>query len=204
MAIGRGMAESTDTDFGKTGNSRLGAGVSSPELSAWFIREVFPLEPILMQFLQRYWRNESELADLKQDVYLRIYEAAKTKRPNPVKPFLFTVARGIIIDKIRRDQIVPIEAVADLETLNVASDIPGPDRTAMSRDELRRLQSAIDRLPPRHREAVILAQVEGLSGQDIAARMGITKSTVSHYLKNGIRMLAGALYADPTDLRRAP
>ena len=198
------MAESTDTDFGKAGNFRLGAGVSMPELSAWFIREVFPLEPMLMQFLQRYWRNESDLADLRQDVYLRVYEAAKTKRPNPIKPFLFAVARGIIIDKIRRDQVVPIEAVADLETLNIVSDTPGPDRSAASRDELRRLQSAIDRLPPRHREAVILAQIEGLSGQEIAARMGITKSTVSHYLKNGIRMLAGALYAESSDLRRAP
>jgi len=198
------MAESTDTDFDEARNSRSGADVSAPDLSVWFIREVFPLEPTLMQFLQRYWRNESDLADLKQDVYLRVYEAAKTKRPNPVKPFLFTVARGIIIDKIRRDQVVPIEAVADLEALTVASEIPGPDRNVMSRDELRRLQSAIDRLPPRHREAVILAQIEGLGGQEIAARMGITRSTVSHYLKDSIRTLASALYAELPDLRGAP
>ena len=198
------MAETTDMDFGTSGNSRSGVGVSMPDLSAWFIREVFPLEPELMQFLRRYWRNESDLADLRQDVYLRIYEAAKTKRPNPVKPLLFTVARGIIIDKIRRDRIVPIEAVADLETFNIAADAPGPDRTAVARDELRRLQSAIDNLPPRCREAVILAQVEGLNGQDIAARMGVSKSTVSHYLHNGVRLLAKILYGESQDMRGAP
>lgn len=198
------MAESTETDFGKPGNFRSGAGVSAAELSAWFIREVFPLETTLMQFLQRHWRNESDLADLRQDVYLRMYEAAKTQRPNPVKPFLLTVARNIIIDKIRKDQVVPIEAVADLESLNIAIDAPSPDRSVTSRDELRQLQSAIDRLPPRYREAVILAQVEGLSGQEIAARMGISKSAVSHYLKRGVRTLANMLYAEPPDLRRKP
>lgn len=197
------MAELTDKDFGKPGSFRLGAGVSASGLGEWFIREVFPLEATLMQFLQRHWRNESDLADLRQDVYLRVYEAAKTQRPNPVKPFLLTVARNIIIDKIRKDQVVPIEAVADLESLNIAIDAPGPDRNAASRDELRRLQIAIDRLPVRYREAVILAQVEGLSGQEIAARMGITKSAVSHYLKRGVRSLAGMLYAGPEDLRRS-
>lgn len=198
------MAETTDMDFGSSKNSRSGVGVSAAGLSEWFIREVFPLEPMLMQFLRRYWRNESDLADLRQDVYLRLYEAAKTARPNPVKPFLFTVARGIIIDKIRRDRIVPIEAVADLESFNIAADAPGPDRSTMARDELRRLQSAIDNLPPRCREAVILAQLEGLSGNDIAARMGISKSTVSHYLNNGVRLLAKILYGEPNDMGGAP
>ena len=155
-----------------------------------------------MQFLRRYWRNESDLADLKQDVYLRVYEAATTKRPNPVKPFLFTVARGIIIDKIRRDRIVPIEAVADLESLEIATDAPAPDRSAIARDELRRLQAAIDGLPPRCREAVILAQIEGLSGQEIAVRMGINKSTVSLYLHQGVRQLANLLYGNPQDVMR--
>lgn len=178
--------------------------MTASDLGAWFIREVFPLEATLMSFLQRYWRNESDLADLKQDVYLRLYEAAKTKRPNPVKPFLLTVARTVIVDKVRKDQVVPIEAVADLEALNVAADAPGPDRQVQSRDELRRLQSAIDRLPARYREAVVLAQVDGLTGQEIAQRMGVTKSAVSHYLKRGIRTLADMLYGESPTTRRTP
>ena len=198
------MADISDNGFEIAANFRSGSAVTAPDLGAWFIREVFPLEATLMQFLQRYWRNESDLADLKQDVYVRIYEAAKTTRPNPVKPFLLTVARNIVIDKVRKEQVVPIEAVTDLEALNIAMDVPGPDRTASSRDELRRLQSAIDRLPPRYREAVVLAQVEGLSSQEIAIRMGITKSAVSHYLKRGIRSLADILYAEPQSMRSRP
>lgn len=156
-----------------------------------------------MSFLRRYWKNESDIADLKQDVYLKIYEAAKTKRPDPVKPFLLTVARNVVIDKVRKDQVVPIEAMGDLEALNIAADTPGPDRQVQAREELRRLQSAIERLPARYREAVILAQVEGLSGPEIAQRMGITRSAVSHYLKRGLRSLADMLYGEQFS-RRTP
>jgi RNA polymerase sigma factor (sigma-70 family) len=198
------MADISDTGLETTTNFRSGSVVTAPDLGAWFIREVFPLEATLMHFLQRYWRNESDLADLKQDVYVRVYEAARTSRPNPVKPFLLTIARNIVIDKVRKEQVVPIEAVTDLEALNIAMDVPGPDRAAASRDELRRLQSAINRLPPRYREAVVLAQVEGLSSQEIAIRMGITKSAVSHYLKRGIRSLADILYAEPQSMRGRP
>ena len=198
------MTESVDTDFGKPGNPGSGARMAASDLGDWFVREVFPLEATLMSVLHRYWQNESDLADLKQDVYLRLYEAAKTKRPNPVKPFLLTIARNVVIDKVRKDQVVPIEAVADLETLNIAADVPGPDRQVQSRDELRRLQSAIDRLPARYREAVVLAQVEGLTGPEIAQRMGITRSAVSHYLKRGIRALADMLYGESQSTRRTP
>jgi RNA polymerase sigma-70 factor (ECF subfamily) len=195
------MADMPDTSRGDTGNGRAGVAVTASDLGVWFIREVFPLEAALMQFLQRYWRNESDLADLRQDVYVRIYEAAKTARPNPVKPFLFTVARHIVIDKVRKEQVVPIEAVSDMDVLNIAVDAPGPERTTASRDELRRLQLAINSLSPRYREAVVLAQVEGLSAQEIAARMGISISAVSHYLKRGIRTLADILYAETQSMR---
>ena len=196
------MTESSDTYFRKPEGP--GAGMAASDLGVWFIREVFPLEATLMSVLQRYWQNESDLADLKQEVYLKIYEAAKTGRPDPVKPYLITVARNVVIDKVRRDQVVPIEAVADLEALNVAADMPNPERQAQAREELRRLQSAIKRLPPRYREAIVLAQIEGLSGPEIAQRMGVTRSAVSHYLKRSIRALADMLYGEQQTSRRLP
>jgi len=66
----------------------------------------------------------------------------------------------------------------------------------MAREELRRLRTAIDQLPPRCREAVVLARVEELPGREIARRMGINETTVSHYIKNGMRALADMLYGD--------
>jgi RNA polymerase sigma-70 factor (ECF subfamily) len=105
---------------------------------------------------------------------------------------------------VRHERIVPIEAVADLDTLGIARDEPGPDRLAIARDELRRLQVALDRLPPRCREAITLRQIEGLSRREIAARMGIGSGTVKEYLAEGVRALADMFYSEPADLRRRP
>jgi len=179
-----------------------GAEMTLPDLNAWFVREVLPLEAALMQFLQHNWRNKSDIADLRQDVYERVCEAAQKQRPDQTKAFLFRTARNLIVDRIRREHVVPIEAVSDLDALGLALDVPGPERSAIARDELRRLQAALDRLPPRCREAIVLGRIEGLAGHEIAARMGIGEATVSIHLANGIRTLVDILYGDPAELRR--
>ena len=159
-------------------------------VTIWFARDVLPLEPALMQFLRHSRRSQSDVEDLCQEVYVRVYEAARKEIPHPAKPFVFTVARNLLLNHVRRDAIVSIEAVADLDSLGLAADEPGPDRSAIARQELRRLQSALDRLPPRCREAVVLSKIEGLSRREVATRMGIADATVSMHLTDGMYALA--------------
>jgi RNA polymerase sigma factor (sigma-70 family) len=170
--------------------------------NAWFVREVLPLEALLMTFLRRNWSDKSEIADLRQEVYVRVYEAAKKQIPELAKPFVLMTARNLLINRMRREQVVPIDAMADLDMLGVAIDQPGPDRNVMAREELRRLQAALDRLPPRCREAVVMNQIAGLSRAMIAARMNVGEETIKRHLTNGMRALADFLYSEPEDLRR--
>lgn len=196
------MAE--DTNRENADPRGQGAPVSDGDLAAWFVREVLPLESILMQFLHHNWQNKNDIADLRQEVYVLVYEAARRQIPDPAKPFVLTIARNLIINRVRRAQIIPIEAVADLETLGVAADAPGPDRAAMAREALRRVQDALNHLPPRSREVVVLKQVDGLSRREIAARMGISGDTVKWHLAQGMRALADTLYGELADLRKKP
>jgi RNA polymerase sigma-70 factor (ECF subfamily) len=99
---------------------------------------------------------------------------------------------------------VPIEAASDLEALEIAADVAGPEQSAIARDELRHLQSALDRLPPRAREVILLRRVEGLSRPEIAQRMGIAEGTVSQHLEQGLRALVELLGGDPPSVRRLP
>jgi len=176
--------------------------VTESDLRAWFLREVFPYEGVLMQFLHQNWRNQGDIADLRQEVYVRVYEAAQKQIPEHAKTFLLRTAHNLLVDRVRREQIVPIAAVADLDALGVAMDAPGPERSAIAKDMLRRLQTALDRLPPRCREAVVLKQIDGLSRGEIAERMGISQDAVSQYLSKGVTALAEDLYGDLSDLRR--
>jgi RNA polymerase sigma-70 factor (ECF subfamily) len=188
----------------ETADLRRSAGMNEEGINGWFVREVLPLEAALMQFLRRSWPNKSDIDDLAQEVYARVYESAREKIPQPVKPFVFTIARNLLIDRVRHEQVVPIEAVADLETLGVAVDAPGPDRNVMAQDELRRLQAALEKLPPRCREVVVLGRIEGLSGKEISQRLGIGASTVSEHLATGMNTLADLLFGDEAELGRKP
>jgi len=170
--------------------------MSPSEVAAWFVREVLPLEGILMQYLHHNWRNQSDITDLRQEVYVRICESARQRFPDHTKRFVLTTARNLIINRMRHEHVVPIEAVADVDALGLAIDAPGPDQVAMARDELRRLQGALDCLSPRCREVVVLAHIEGLAGHEIAARMNISQATVSEHLANGIRGLTNMLFGD--------
>ena len=193
------MVETPDTKAKPDNPHPEDAGVSTHDLKAWFVREVLPLEASLVQFLRQSWRHSDEIADLRQDVYVRVYESASKQLPQSAKPFVFAIARNLVIDRLRRNRIVPIEGVADLEAIEIASDEPGPDRNAIARDELRRLKLALDRLPPRCREAVILKRVEKLTRPEIALRMGISEKTVNRHLADAAHLLADMLYAERSD-----
>jgi len=187
-----------------TAVSLPGAARGTPMSAAdeWFDREVLPLEKLLMQFLERNWRNPSDLPDFRQEVYALVYEAALTEIPGNTRHFVLTTARNLLINRARHERIIPIEAAADIEELGLALDVPGPDRIVIARDELRHLQAALDRLPPRCREAVVLRRVNGLTRTEIAQQMGITEFTVTRYLSRGICMLADILHGEPSNIRR--
>src|SRR6185437_8887728 len=104
------MVETPESNREERSAPFLGAGMGSPEVKAWFLH----------------------------DVYIRVYEAACRQIPEQTKPFVFTTARNLLISRVRKRQVIPIEAVADLDALGIAMDSPGPDRSAIARDELRR------------------------------------------------------------------
>ncbi|HEY5237738.1 MAG TPA: RNA polymerase sigma factor [Rhizomicrobium sp.] len=198
------MIETPENNFEDAGSQRSGASMTASEVEIWFIREVLPLEAALTSFLQHNWRNKSDIADLRQEIYVRVCESAFNKIPDAAKAFVFRTARNLLINRVRREQVVPIEAITDLDSLGIATDAPGPDRTVIAREELHRLQAALDNLSPRCREAVVLGRVEGLSGREIAVRMGITEAGVSLHLDHGIRTLVNVLYGELPERGREP
>src|SRR5690606_16263006 len=111
------------------------------------------------------------------------------------KAFLFTTARHLLIDRVRRGRVVSIEPVGDFEPMNVLIDEISPERWCAGRQVLKRLADALDRLPDRCREVVWLRRVEDLSQKEVAVRMGITEKTVEKHLAKGMRLMADGFYA---------
>ncbi len=157
-----------------------------------------------MRFLRSSYRDTADAADLRQDVYAELIETAQKQIPNPTKPFVFAVAHNIMIDRMRRERVVPMDTISDIEKLGLASDAPPPDRVVIARDELRHLRAAIEQLPPRCREIVAMAQIDELSNREIAARLNLDESTVSYHLKKGMQLLVDILYGTTVPQGNAP
>ena len=169
-------------------------------LADWFVNSVVPLEPMLVRFLIRNWRNRDEVRDLLQEVYVRVYEAAAREIPRSVKPFLFATARNLMIDRLRQMNVVSIEAVADFEALNVIDNTPSPEHQTSVREELRMLQKALDDLPPRCRQIVVLRKIEGLPQREVAKRLGVTEEVVESQVAKATRLLAHAMHSQRVEV----
>jgi RNA polymerase sigma-70 factor (ECF subfamily) len=157
----------------------------------WFAREILPHEGVLVRYLTRVWPNSAEVPDLRQDIYVRVYESARGTLPTSPKAFLFTTARNLMTDRIRHSRVVFIDSTQDF---NVLIDEISPERRLGARQELRSLAQAFDSLSEKCRNVVWLRRVEGLSQRETAQRLGLHEGAVESQLARGVRALALAVF----------
>lgn len=177
--------------------------VDDMALREWFCGEVLPLEPSLSAFIRRNWRDAGDIVDLRQDIYERVLAGARNALPQHTAAFVYTVARNHLINCAKRAQIVSFQLVADLEEVSAPADMFSAERHLQARDELRRAQLGLDRLPPRCREVVRLRKVEGLSTREVSERLGVGLDTVEKQMTLGMRALADFMLGGAGRIERA-
>ncbi len=179
---------------------------SSEAVDEWFVAEVLPLEAELVSYLRRARSFSGEADDLGQEVFARVYEAAKSALPPATRPFVFTVARNLMADRFRRSQVVSIELLADLEGLEAMDETIPADRIIVGRQELGLVLDAVEALPDRCRQIVRMRKIEGLTQREVARALGIAENTVEKQVAKGVRRLADAIFggADAPAARLKP
>ena len=176
--------------------------VDDSTLKAWFWDEVLPLEPSLTRFIQRHWRSKEDIPDIRQEVYERTLVGAGRALPRLAGPYVFTVARNVLINRARRGKVISIELVPELESLVSDADWLTPARHAEGREELRRMYAGLERLPPRCREVLRLRKIEGLSTREVAEQLGIGIDAVEQQTTLGMRALVDFMLGGEGRVRR--
>jgi RNA polymerase sigma-70 factor, ECF subfamily len=124
--------------------------------------------------------SEPEADDLVQDVFECALEKLGSLRdPEAIGAWLAQIARNRAIDAKR--------AVKRTEPLH--DDIPSDSPSPSVRLEARRILDVIRSLPEAYRETLVLRLVEGMSGPEIAAQVGMTSESVRVNLHRGMKML---------------
>ena len=157
-----------------------------PEQARWFAEEVQPHEPALRAYLRARFRSLPDVDDLVQESYLRVLRARGSGAIRSARAFLFQTARNAALDLVRKHRTVSLEALGTSDCPSVLHDGPTAADAAGKEQELALLREAIQALPPRCREVMVLQRIDGLSYHEIAARLGISEHTVSAQLTAGL------------------
>jgi RNA polymerase sigma-70 factor (ECF subfamily) len=160
----------------------------------WFSEQILSHEVSLTRYLHRVWPNQSEIPDLRQDIYVRVYESARDSRPASPRAFLFATARNLMTDHIRRSHVVSMEATSDVAAFDALVDEVSPERQVGAKQDLQSLSLAFDSLSDKCRRVVWLRRVEGLSQRQTAERLGLREIAVESQLARGMRTLARAVF----------
>ena len=163
------------------------------------------------QFVERFHRqayniayrmtgNHADADDLTQESFLRAYRFFdRYNREMPFENWLYRIMSRVYIDEIRKrpkfrtqslDQPISVGGLGDgdvmLEIPDAASD---PENLVLCNELEDYLQQALLALPEEFRVAVILADIEGLSYEEIAETMHCSLGTVRSRLHRGRKLL---------------
>ena len=155
-------------------------GAAWEEIVARFRRKVFH---IAYKFTGRH----AEAEDLTQEIFLKLFKSLdKFNRGADFSTWLGSVARHYCIDHYRASKREREVLVEDLLAFDRAPASSGnPQRALEERDLRGLLRRGLDQLPAKLREAVVLRDLQGLSYQEMADRLGLPEGTVKSRINRG-------------------
>jgi RNA polymerase sigma-70 factor (ECF subfamily) len=149
-------------------------------------------------------RDENDARELVQDAFLRVYRGLNSfQGGSSFFTWLYRIITNLSIDLIRK----PGRQLADIDEARFESDesqeaefpllsrVDGSDPldVVRRREIAGRLQAALDALPPYHRGVIVMREIEGLSYEEMATAMGVSKGTIMSRLFHARQKLQKAL-----------
>ena len=124
--------------------------------------------------------NSGDAADLAQDTFVRLMDRREAALLREPRGYLATIARGLLIDRYRRQALEQayLEALAQQPEAQSIS----AETHAIIIETLLAVDRLLDRLGQRTRTIFLLAQIEELSYVEIGKRLGVSLPTVKKHL----------------------
>lgn len=134
----------------------------------------------------------AEAEDAAQETFLKAYRGLFRHDPNrPFRPWLLSIASHHCIDRLRRRRL-QLTSLEELQGEEVpAAPNPGPEATAIEREQSGRVQEMLAGLAPKERAAVVLRYWYDMSYVEIGRALSLSESAVKSRLHRARRQLAG-------------
>lgn len=151
-------------------------------------RQRFPFRefaPRLYRVLLRRLGAEADAADLVQETYLRFLRVDRSRVIEKPEAYLFRIASNLVrelaLHRYREPTLVDDDD----------SDMPGLHDTGFEtrmefRMELKRLETALEDIPPLYGRILLMSKRDGYTREEIADALGLSPHTVKKYLTRAI------------------
>lgn len=148
----------------------------------------------LLRFFSARTGSADLAEDLVQELYLKVRASSAENLTDP-SAYLYRLGMNLLTDRYRsaargrrRDDDYWRAGAAGSSPDE--DDAPSPERATEGRLRLEKILRAVDSLPPQCQRVFRLHRIEGLSHQEVAQTLGISKSTVEKHMIAAIRQLA--------------
>jgi RNA polymerase sigma-70 factor (ECF subfamily) len=143
----------------------------------------------LYRYILRQAGDEATANDLYQGSWEKIIRARRSYRPKaPFRAWMYRIAHNHLMDHFRRSR-----PQSDIESMVLESDTDGPEETLGNELREARLRDALDGLPDKQKDAILLKLDGGLDLQTIAGVLGINRETAKSRLRYAVARLKHVL-----------
>lgn len=164
----------------------------SSDFESLYRRTLAPLR----RYLSRLLGNRDDAHDVAHDAYSRVYRTMADKPVEHPQGLLFTTARNLAINQLRRRDNSPMQGTDGKVVEMSPSTAPSVERIVMARQEWAATEAAIERLPLGCRAVFLLCRFDGLTHPQAAERLGISRKTVEKQHARALRLLRTSLQHD--------
>jgi RNA polymerase sigma-70 factor (ECF subfamily) len=139
----------------------------------------------LYRYILRQVADDATANDLFQGSWEKIIKARKSYRPQaPFRAWMYRIAHNHVVDHFRRSR-----PESELEPERMESAEEGPDELLSRADRQQKLREALDSLPDKQRDAILLKLDAGLDLQTIADVTGVNRETAKSRLRYAVARL---------------
>ena len=148
-------------------------------------------------------KDPDQAWDISQEAFVRVHgHIAEFKGDSSFSTWVLRITSHLAIDSIRRERPSRKQDVDDLHEADLGDAGEGilstalgndPSANLLRRELAGRMQAALDRLPEIHRTILVLRELEGLTYEELAERLGIQKGTVMSRLFHARRKMQAEL-----------
>jgi len=189
------MPEATDPDAALMLRIKRGDRGAFTELVAKYRQPLF-------NFIYRTLRDETETEDVAQNVFLQVYKSRdRYRRTAKFSTWLFTIARNLCLNELRRRSRHPAESLTETPTEN--EDQPArqyedktirlPTENALHGELAAKVEQALAELPENQRTAILLCRQDEVSYEEIAEILGCSLSATKSLIHRGRETLKDKL-----------